>query len=66
MLLIFFAYGLSSSPNAITVAMAALGAIAVASAFLLIFELNQPYDGVFRIPPGGIDQVLASIGPPAE
>ena len=62
-LLIFFAYGLSSTPNAITIAMAALGAVAVASAFLLILELNQPYDGSFRIPPAGIDQVLASIGP---
>ena len=62
-LLIFFAYGLSSTPNAITIAMAALGAVAVASAFLLILELNQPYDGAFRIPPAGIDQVLASIGP---
>lgn len=61
-LLLFFTYGLSSPVNAITVGLTALGAIAVASAFLLILELTDPYDGVFRISPAGIDQVLAAIG----
>jgi|SRR5271166_1022706 len=61
-LLLFFAYGLSSAPNPISVVMAALGSIAVASAFLLILELSQPYEGLFRISPAGIDQVLAAIG----
>jgi len=61
-LLLFFTYGLSSPVNLVTVGMMSLGAIAVASAFLLILELTDPYDGVFRISPVGIDQVLAAIG----
>ena len=61
-LLLFFTYGLSSPVNTITVGLTALGATAVASAFLLILELTAPYDGVFRISPTGIDQVLAAIG----
>ena len=61
-LVLFFAYGLSSAPNAISVAMTALGAISVASALLLIFELMDPYDGMFRIPPDGINHLLAAIG----
>ena len=60
-LLLFFTYGLSSPVNTITVGLMALGSIAVASAFLLILELTDPYDGVFRIPPAGIDQVIAAI-----
>jgi hypothetical protein len=61
-LVLFFAYGLSSHPNAISLVMTALGAIAVASALLLIFDLMDPYDGLFRIPPDGINHVLAAIG----
>ncbi|HTR14053.1 MAG TPA: hypothetical protein VMI72_12575 [Roseiarcus sp.] len=61
-LLLFFAYGLSSAPNLISVVMEALGSTAVASAFLLILQLSQPYDGLFRISPAGIDQVIAAIG----
>lgn len=61
-LLLFFTYGLSSPANAVTIGLTALGAIAVASAFLLILELTDPYNGVFRISPAGIDQVLAAIG----
>ncbi|RBP06451.1 uncharacterized protein DUF4239 [Roseiarcus fermentans] len=60
--LLFFAYGLSSAANPISLVMAALGAVAVASALLLIFELMDPYDGLFHIPPAGIDHVLAAIG----
>jgi hypothetical protein len=61
-LLLFLAYGLSSTPNVVSGVMAALGSVAVASAFLLILELSQPYDGLFRISPAGIDQVLSTIG----
>ena len=61
-LLLFFAYGLASAPNALTLVVAALGSLAVASAVLLIFKLSQPYEGLFRISPDGIDQVLATIG----
>jgi len=61
-LLLFLTYGLSSSFNAVTVALAALGSIAVASAVLLILELSDPYNGLFRIPPAGVNHVLAAIG----
>jgi hypothetical protein len=61
-LVLFFAYGLSSAPNPISLGMTALGAIAVASAVLLIFELTDPYEGLFRISPDGINKVLATIG----
>lgn len=61
-LLLFLTYGLSSSFNAVTVALAALGSIAVARAVLLILELSDPYNGLFRIPPAGVNHVLAAIG----
>jgi hypothetical protein len=61
-LLLFLTYGLSAPLNIVTAAMAGLGSIAVASAFLLILELTDPYDGLFRISPAGINNVLAAIG----
>jgi hypothetical protein len=39
----------------------ALGAASVASAIYLILEFSQPYLGLFRISPDGIDQVIASL-----
>jgi hypothetical protein len=50
-LLLFLAYGLSSTANVLSIIAAAMGSIAVSSALFLIFELTQPYDGMFRIPP---------------
>ena len=32
-----------------------------ASALFLILELNQPFTGVFRLPSGAYDQMLASL-----
>ncbi len=61
-MLLFLTYGLSSPANVVTVAMTALGSVAVASAFLLILELTDPYDGLFRMSPDGINRVLAAIG----
>jgi hypothetical protein len=40
----------------------ALGAIAVASAILLIIELSQPYSGLFRIPPGAVIEAIQALG----
>jgi hypothetical protein len=60
-LLLFFCYGLSSTPNALALFVMGLGTLAVASALLLIFKLSAPYEGAFRISPAGIDQVLAAI-----
>jgi len=42
-------YGLLSDVDALTIVLAALGAICVASAVLLILELSDPYTGLFRM-----------------
>jgi hypothetical protein len=61
-MLLFIADGFVSTFNAVSFVATALGAVAVSSALLLIFELSQPYDGKFRIPQNGVDQVIATIG----
>jgi len=40
----------------------AVGALAVASAVLLILDLSNPYSGVFRASPAPLEQVLAVMG----
>jgi hypothetical protein len=62
-MLLFLANGFVSPFNSVSFVAAALGAAAISSALLLIFELSQPYDGRFRISPSGAEQVIASIGP---
>lgn len=51
--MLFFGYGLLSDVDALTIVLAALGAICVASAVLLILELSDPYSGLFRMPHEG-------------
>jgi hypothetical protein len=65
-MLLFASYGVLYTFSAVSVAAAALGSIAVASAVMLIFELSQPYDGNFRISQKGADQLIAAIGGSAE
>jgi hypothetical protein len=60
--LLFVSYGLLGAFNALGVAVAALGSIAVASAIFLILEFSQPYSGLFRISPVGVDNLIAVIG----
>ncbi len=55
---LFLGNGLVSSPNALTVAAQAAGAIAIASGVFLILELSQPYSGLFRLPSTGIDTLI--------
>ena len=55
---LFFGYGLLSDVDALTVFLAALGAICVASAVLLILELSDPYTGLFRMPREGFDGII--------
>ena len=52
---LFFGYGLLSDVDALTIVLAALGAICVASAVFLILELSDPYSGLFRMPHEGFD-----------
>src|SRR5271157_3836456 len=55
---LFFGYGLLSDVDALTIVLAALGAICVASAVLLILELSDPYSGLFRMPHEGFDGLV--------
>jgi hypothetical protein len=59
--LLFTCVGALSGVNALAIIYEALGAAAVASAIYLILEFSQPYLGLFRISPEGIDQVIASL-----
>ena len=56
--MLFFGYGLLSDVDALTIVLAALGAICVASAVLLILELSDPYSGLFRMPREGFDGLV--------
>src|SRR5262249_59328250 len=60
--LLFMSYGLLGTFNALSVAIAALGSLAVASAVFMILEFSQPYSGLFRISPVGVDNLIAVIG----
>jgi hypothetical protein len=60
--LLFFGFGLVSPTNATTVTALALGAFAVASAVFLIIELSHPYTGLFRIPPGALEETIDALG----
>ena len=59
--LLFTCVGASSSVNALAITYEALGAAAVASAIYLILEFSQPYLGLFRISPEGVDHVIAEL-----
>ena len=60
--ILFCGFGVLSRFNATTVVAVALGAFAVGSALFLILELSQPFTGVFLVPSGAFDQMLASLG----
>jgi hypothetical protein len=60
--LLFMSYGLLGTFNALSVGVAALGSIAVASAVYMILEFSQPYSGLFRISPAGVDSLIAVLG----
>ena len=59
--LLFTCIGASSGVNALAIIYEALGAAAVASAIYLILEFSQPYLGLFRISPEGVDHVVAEL-----
>ena len=62
---LFLGNGLVAASNAVTVVAHLAGATAISSAIFLILELSQPYTGVVRLSPAGVDrllQVLAAIG----
>ncbi len=59
---LFCGYGLLSGGNAISFIPVAVGALAVASAVLLILELSSPYSGLFHASPVPLEHVLAVMG----
>jgi hypothetical protein len=59
--LLFTCVGALSSANALAIIYQALGAASVASAIYLILEFSQPYLGLFRISPDGVDQVIVAL-----
>jgi hypothetical protein len=60
--LLFMSFGLLGGFNGFSVAVEALGSIAVASAIYIILEFSQPYSGLFRISPVGVDNLIAVLG----
>ena len=60
--LLFLGFGLLNPFNAVSLAAVALGSIAVASAVYMILEFSQPYSGLFRISPVGVDNLIAVLG----
>jgi hypothetical protein len=60
--LLFMSYGLLGTFNALSVAVEALGSITIASAVFMILEFSQPYSGLFRISPVGVDNLIAVLG----
>jgi hypothetical protein len=58
-LILFCGFGVLSRINPTTVAALGFGAFAVGSA---VFLLTQPFTGVFRLPSGAFDQMLAVLG----
>ena len=47
-----------SDVDALTIVLAAVGAICVASAVFLILELSDPYSGLFRMTQEGFDGLV--------
>ncbi len=60
--LIFIGFGLMSKGNPMSILVAIVGALALASAFHLILDLSHPYEGAFRVPPTALEQVFAIMG----
>jgi hypothetical protein len=59
---LFFGYGLMSGGNAMSFVAVAVGAVAIASAAYMIFDLSGPYSGIFRASSAPLEQVLAVMG----
>ena len=60
--LLFFGFGLLARLNTAAVVTLAVGALSVASAILLILELNTPYSGMLRLPPTPILEAIDALG----
>ena len=61
-LALFFAIGMSSHLNAVTVTTLAFGAVSVAFALFLILELAQPFTGYIKVTPGALREAIEYMG----
>ncbi|HEY1865406.1 MAG TPA: hypothetical protein VGG77_17340 [Roseiarcus sp.] len=59
---LFCGFGLTARATMTSVVAMAVGAVAVASAVLLILELSSPYSGLFRASSAPLEQALAVMG----
>ena len=59
---LFCGFGLMARVTVTSVVALAVGAIAVASAVLLVLELSSPYSGLFRASSAPLEQALAVMG----
>jgi hypothetical protein len=59
---LFCGFGLMSRGGVMPVVSLAVGAVAVATAVLLILDLSNPYSGLFRASAEPLEQVLAVMG----
>jgi hypothetical protein len=59
---LFFGYGLMSGGHAMSFIATAVGALSIASAAYMIFDLSGPYSGIFRVSSAPLEQVLAVMG----
>ena len=59
--LLFLGFGVMGNPSIVSVFADAAGAFAISSAVFLIIEFTEPYSGLFRISPSGIDKVMAEL-----
>jgi len=60
-MLLFAGYGVLARLNSTAVVAAFVGGFAVGSAVFLILELNQPFNGLFRIPASAMEQALTVL-----
>jgi hypothetical protein len=55
---LFFAIGLYAEANAVVITAITFGALSIAFAIFLIFELGMPYTGLFKISPAALEQTI--------
>ena len=63
---LFFGYGILAGANLLTLLMAALGSVAIASAIFLILEMSDPYTGLFRVSSAVLERLPERPTAPAE
>ena len=59
---IFFGFGLFAPSNLTVIAIMFVSALWISSAFFLLVDLNQPFNGVIRIPSDPLRETLSHLG----